>query len=387
MRASARAQRSLIPAAVMVTVTHRCQLNCEHCYQARHNSEDLSTEELLALFDELQALGTLNLTFSGGEALLRKDLFELIAEARKRSFAVILLSNGGPITPAVAQKLRDLRVMTVEISIHGSHAATHDGFVGRQGSFDRAVRAVELLDDAGVPVLVKSNVMPCNAEEIFALEHLFAARPRVQFLADVLLHQRDDGMVMSGIGLNSEQKQRYFTERVRQMSDGDVEGLRARLADVPPLEQIEARQPCGAGRSFAAIQPNGDVLACTQIPTMPMGNLREKRFSELWLDSPPVRELRALTLQKFEECRGCEYRHVCSKCPALSLSESGKLEGHSKQICEKTKIMWGAIKARLAASPESDNAAPNAARVMPQAPGCGFDVPPPRKHALRVISN
>jgi radical SAM protein with 4Fe4S-binding SPASM domain len=385
MRASDRADRGTIPASVMITVTHRCQLNCEHCYQARHESDDLSTEEMLALFDELQALGTLNLTFTGGEALLRKDLFFLIAEARKRSFAVTILSNGGPITPAVAQKLRDLRVMAVEISIHGSHAATHDGFVGRQGSFERAVRAVGLLDDLGVPVLVKSNVVRCNAGEIFALEGLFAARPRVQFLTDVLLHRRDDGVPMTGGRLNSEELKSYAGERALRMTADDLGVARTMLASPPPLEQIEARHPCGAGRSFASIQPNGDVLACVQIPTMPMGNLRQKRFTEMWLDSPPVRALRALTLQKFEECRGCEYRHVCSKCPALSLSEGGKLEGHSKQICEKTKTFWGAIKERLAASPESANAAPSAARVMPLDPGCGIDAPPPRKFSLRVV--
>ncbi len=114
IRAVARAERAMIPAVVLLTVTHKCQLACTHCYQAQHESDDLPTKDWIALMDELAQLGTLDLTFTGGEALLRKDLLELIAEARKRSFAITLFSNGGPITPAVARALRDLRVMAVE---------------------------------------------------------------------------------------------------------------------------------------------------------------------------------------------------------------------------------------------------------------------------------
>ncbi len=178
----------------------------------------------------------------------------------------------------------------------------------------------------------------------------------------------------------------------------------------PALEELERRAGCGAGRSFASVQPNGDVLACVQLPTMKMGNLREKRFSEMWLDSPPVRALRALTVQRFAECRGCSYRHVCAKCPALSLSEGGSIDGHSRQICERTKAYWGAIEARLAgttlARPLSERQvgpfevdrpaleslepaphahAPSVGDVLPSPLAGSPGAAAPRRHALRVL--
>ena len=343
--ALARARRRLVPASVLLTITHRCQLACAHCYQERHDSEDLSTDELVRLFDELQLLGTLELTFTGGEALLRKDALELMAEARRRQFAVTLFTNGGPVTPEVARRLRELRVMSVEISLHAAHAALHDGLVGRQGSFARAVRAIELLDDEGVPVLVKSNVLRCNAAEVTALQQLFDARPRVRFLSDVLVHARDDGASLSSQRPSPEQVATYFDE---QLATEDAGALLARLDTVP--EGYLARDACGAGRTFASVQPNGDVLPCVHTPGLVMGNLRSRTFTELWLASPAVAQMRAVTVQRFEECAGCEYRHVCAKCPALSLSESGELTGHSKQVCDRTKAFWGAVKRRAGLS-------------------------------------
>lgn len=345
-----RARELLVPVSVLLTVTHRCQLACAHCYQAAHESDDsaVSTAALVSLMDELALLGTLDLTFTGGEALLRKDLFTLIEEARKRAFAVTLFSNGGPITPEVARRLRELRVMRVEISLHGSHAATHDGFSGRAGAFSRAVRAVELLDDEGVPVLVKSNVVRSNAAEIEQLAGLFAARPRVQFMSDVLLHQRDDGAATLSQRASPEQIAGHFAWKAAASTDQDLEQLGAQLASAPPESAFATQVPCGAGRSYAVVMPDGKVLACTHLDSHPLGSLREKSFSEIWLSSPAVRELRGLTLERFTECRGCQYRHVCAKCPALSQTESGALTGHSKQVCERTKSYWGALERELA---------------------------------------
>ncbi len=342
-----RARRQLVPASVLLTVTHRCQLACTHCYQAVHESEDLTFAELVRLFDELAQLGTLELTFTGGEALLRKDLLDLIHQARKRAFAVTLFTNGGPVTPAIARRLRELRVMSVEISLHAAHAAIHDGFVGRRGSFERAVRAIELLDDQGIPVLVKSNVVRCNAGEVLQLEQLFAARPKVQFVSDVLIHGRDDGAALEEQRATPEQAARYFGERAERATQQELRAQLERLNSPPPLESYAADPACGAGRTFASVQPNGDVLPCVHTPGLVMGNLRERSFSEMWLSSPAVQQMRAVALGRYAECAGCEYRHVCAKCPALSLSASGQLTGHSKQVCDRTKAYWGAIKDRL----------------------------------------
>ena len=76
--------------------------------------------------------------------------------------------------------------------------------------------------------------------------------------------------------------------------------------------------------------------------------------------------MRAVTVERFAECAGCEFRHVCAKCPALSLSESGELTGHSKQVCERTKAFWGAVKRKAGLTePAAEPAAPQA---PPQAP-------------------
>ncbi|MBS2021488.1 MAG: SPASM domain-containing protein, partial [Deltaproteobacteria bacterium] len=244
-----------------------------------------------------------------------------------------------------------------------------DGFVGRNGAFEKAVRAIERLDDAGLTVLVKSNVVRCNAEEIHALKALFAARPRIHFMADVLLHGRDDGASTLSERATPEQIVGYFAQEMNAAPQAEIDALARQLDAVPEHSSYETLRPCGAGRTFASIQPNGDVLSCTHLVSKPLGNLRTERFSALWLSSPETRALRALTVARFEECKGCEFRHVCAKCPALSLHESGRLEGHSRQVCDRTKAFWGAVKTRLGRAPLPVLEAP----------------PVVSRHALRVI--
>jgi radical SAM protein with 4Fe4S-binding SPASM domain len=232
----------------------------------------------------------------------------------------------------------------------------------------------------------------------------------VRFLSDVLLQARDDGKATTADRVTPEQLHRYFQTRVDRADAAELEAQGRQLLNKPALEEMERRAGCGAGRSFASVQPNGDVLACVQLPTMKMGNLREKRFTELWLDSPPVRALRALTVQRFAECRGCSYRHVCAKCPALSLTDGGSIDGHSRQICERTKAYWGAIEARLegtalarplserqvgpfevdratlaTTAPAPQVVTPALGDVLPSSLACSSGGAAPRRHALRVV--
>jgi sulfatase maturation enzyme AslB (radical SAM superfamily) len=160
-------------------LTYRCNERCTHCYldvlPANHAAPgELTTEEGLRLLADLHELGALNLTLSGGEPLLRRDFFTLAERARTLGFVLRIFTNGVLITPAVADRLAALHPYTVEISLYGADAATHDALTRRRGSFARSIAALCLLVERNVRTVLKTPLLHENVRQFWQIKQLAA---------------------------------------------------------------------------------------------------------------------------------------------------------------------------------------------------------------------
>src|SRR6266545_3605449 len=138
---SARLKQKALAAAQPLTVhlelTYRCNWRCVFCYNPRHfDRAALSADEWIAVLDDLRVLGTLNITFTGGEPMAHPEIFRILRAARERAFVVRLFTNATLIDDAAADELAALNLLAVEISIHGATAEVHDQATARTGSFD-----------------------------------------------------------------------------------------------------------------------------------------------------------------------------------------------------------------------------------------------------------
>ena len=140
-----------VPLSVHIDLTMRCNERWIHCYRVIERRPELTTEELKALLADVARAGTLYLMFSGGEVFLRKDLFELIEDARRLHFDVRLKSNALLITREKAARLRRLGVHHVDISIYSSDPAAHDRLTKVPGSLERSLEGAALLRTPGSP--------------------------------------------------------------------------------------------------------------------------------------------------------------------------------------------------------------------------------------------
>src|SRR5438094_4056201 len=143
------------PVHVQIEVTWRCNWRCVHCYQDDHTVEVLALERLRGLFGELAAAGTMHLIVTGGEPLVRADIFDILEAARGHGLALTLYSNGHLIDETMADRLGRL-VAQVEVSALAGDAETHDRLARVPGSFHRVWRAVLALTRCGVRVVVKT---------------------------------------------------------------------------------------------------------------------------------------------------------------------------------------------------------------------------------------
>lgn len=346
----ARAARLGLPYRVHFVVTHKCNLACEHCYQAEHDSVDLDTTEAKDVLAQLAALGVLELTVGGGEPMARRDFWELLEEARRLQFAVTLYTNGTLIGDEQAKRLKALGVVKVSVSLHGAEAATHDTFVRRPGAFDRINRALDRLEAAGVPVVVKTSATTLNHRELPKLEETVSRRKLTVLSVNTTIFPRDDGdRSPLSLHLDEEAQRRTTRAGLEAMSVPAFEALLARARRRLEGDASES-SPCEAARTTFAIHPSGDVTPCVQSASQVMGNVRQRPVADIWRDSTVGTSFRALSQQSFadanDECATCPFQKLCQRCAAFSLAETGSLTGRVEQLCTTTKIYWTEVRRR-----------------------------------------
>jgi len=274
------------------------------------------------MLTELRELGVFDLAVSGGEPLLRGDLFELLEYATQIGLRVGLGSNGSTITDVVAQRLRALGLDRLQISIDGTQDI-HDLARRWRGLFARSVRAIEIGIRAGLNVHVCFTVHRLNRQEI----------PRVVDLCRLLGVRRFNcsRFVPTGRGdthldLPTEEWRKVAEEieRLRQENTAQLE-FSTHLAQMVLLDPEAACKPgfvgCQAAVGQGCIGPEGEITPCVLLPIV-AGNLRDRSLREIWEHSPVLRELRERSHLK-GPCHSCNLRERCGGCRAVAFAYTG----------------------------------------------------------------
>jgi radical SAM protein with 4Fe4S-binding SPASM domain len=323
-----------IPVMAYIEPTLRCNERCVHCYVERARADEtkeMSRKEIDSILGELAALGSLIVIFTGGEFFLRGDSMDILHDARKRHFAVVIFTNGTCIDRSIAEELYEIAPLGVEISFQGATAQTHDSITALPGAFTRAINAVKYLQQSTVPVKIKLTVMKENYHEYEKFIEL-AESLGVEHSLDPVIFPRRDG--------NSEPLSHRLDDRQLEHLLCDPR-LTTFSECVPPLSNIEIPESrlCGVGHSIIRISSNGDVYPCVSYGTK-AGSLRDTPLHILWHSSPLLVSLRESRNADCTQCAACELRHYCMRCCALAETTSGDFRGCdlvSKKIAELRK--------------------------------------------------
>ena len=148
--------------------TNRCNLKCAHCYQDADecDSRELSTEEARTMISQIARAGFKIMIFSGGEPLMRDDIFELVAHAASCGLRPVFGSNGTLITPEIARKLKEAGACAMGISIDSLDAEKHDIFRGVPGAHAATLAGIKACKSVGLPFQIHTTVVDRNRNEI-----------------------------------------------------------------------------------------------------------------------------------------------------------------------------------------------------------------------------
>jgi radical SAM protein with 4Fe4S-binding SPASM domain len=321
---------------VVWNTTQRCNLHCMHCYASSQDKEypgELTTEEGLAMLEDLAGFGVPVVLFSGGEPLIRPDLFPLIARARELGMRAVLSTNGTKIGPEQAKKLKDVGISYVGVSLDGLQR-THDLVRGMKGSFDAALAGIKTCQAEGIRVGLRVTIHGKNAAELPALMDLMT-REQIDRMCIYHLAYSGRGAKLSEYDLGPEETRDLMWkvfDWVASWPEGDPRELLTvdNHADAPLLYLwLKQNQPERAaevaqmlcwnggnqsGTAIACVDPQGNIHPDQFSWHQTLGNVRERKFSEVWSDTsiPLISFLRNRRGQIEGRCQECKFYDWCN---------------------------------------------------------------------------
>ncbi len=326
------------PAHPVWEMTTACNLRCIHCHTSggQPAPDELTTREAKRLLDQLAEVNEFRMVaFTGGEPLMRPDLFELLAYAQALGFTNTLATNATLIDDQVAQRLRRCGVVIGAVSLDGFDAATHDYVRGQPGSFEAALRGIRALRRAGIPLHINVTAMEYNVDHVEPLmtlvDELGAA---ILIMYQLVPVGRGRAIEKASLDVEANERLIRFMAQAQSTSRAIMEPVagpqywsfllhRANIHTGPLLRLAEmVFHGCSAGRGFVYIKPNGDVWPCPFIEVS-CGNTRQTPFHTIWATSPVFRDLRQRESKLQGRCGECEYRKLCGGCRGRSWATSG----------------------------------------------------------------
>ncbi len=309
-----------VPLVMSWNVTRACNLKCSHCYidaDGKKIDNELSTQEGKQLMDQINEVSRPLLILSGGEPMLRPDIFELIEYGSKKGIKMGLGSNGYLIDDAVAKKLKISGIATVSISLDSHIPAQHDDFRGVYNAWERAVNACKALRKNNVLVQVNTTLTHENYDQIDDIMSLAESIGVENFHLFFLVPTG------RGVKLTDISPQKYEEMITTTFAKVHHHRLNVRPSCAPQFMRIaqgmnmDMKQwirGCIAGMYYCRIYPNGDVTPCPYMP-IKLGNVREQSFKDIWFNSEVFKNIRNPNCLK-GKCGVCEYRVQCGGCRA-----------------------------------------------------------------------
>jgi radical SAM protein with 4Fe4S-binding SPASM domain len=312
------------PLFVQFDCTNQCNLRCIHCVTRGGENLDsgLSTDNALNLIRELGALGVFQIGFSGGEPLIRSDIFKLMKEVKNQGMKLQLTTNATLVDDAVARKISELDPITVGVSLEGGTKESYEFFRGK-GNFQRFVEGVLAMKREGLPIKFKSAILKKNLGEIEAIINL-AMELGVEAVDMFLFYPQGRGEKLAEEALTPLEIKEFLSVLARKRIE--LEGTITIDVDDKPnaflVDPTLSHSTCGAGAYWAEVLPNGDIVPCVFLKDVVSGNILDVDFKSAW-DSKiwePLRDRRKLG----GRCGSCIHATRCGGgCRANGYNEVG----------------------------------------------------------------
>jgi radical SAM protein with 4Fe4S-binding SPASM domain len=344
-------QRFSAPLFAVWNFTNLCNLRCKHCYQDSQHArlpDELTLHEKLDLVDQMAEQYLPMIAFAGGEPTISPDLLPVLRRCTQYGIHTSVATHGGTITPKLAAQLAEAGARYIEVSLDSVHPERHDAFRGRPGTWQRTVRGMRcVVEQEGLRLGIAMCVHQGNYDEVEDMLQ-FAVDIGAGCLAHFNFIPVGRGVEMAEADLTPRQRERMLQTFNRWMQSGRIGVIstapqlgRVCLAHAP-VEGLQACShagsgggekarviakylgACGAGRTYVCIEPNGDITPCVYLPHRVLGNIRQRRFIDIFRNNE-YWELLCDRDRRTHHCEVCAFKNYCGGCRARADAYYGEL--------------------------------------------------------------
>lgn len=328
------------PRLIAWEITRNCNLSCQHCRASATMgpySGELETAACMQLLDQVAESGKPIIILTGGEPLLRKDIFDIAAYGTEKGLRMVMAPNGTLMTHDIALKLKQSGIQRISISLDGPDAESHDNFRGVEGAFEGALQGLRYAKEAELPFQINTTVTQKNLHDIPKIQelaiqsgavahHIFLLVPtgRGKYIADQSISAKDyektlnwfyDQKGKNDIELKATCAPHYYRIlRQRAKKEGKTVDFHTHGLDA-------VTRGCLGGTHFCFISHQGIVQPCGFLD-LQCGDLKTQRFQDIWMNSSIFKSLRDYDQLK-GKCGICEYRKFCGGCRARAYEATG----------------------------------------------------------------
>lgn len=312
-------------------LTRSCNLACRHCRASSKLGPypgELTTSECFKVIDNIASFAKPIVIMTGGEPLLRKDIFEIAAYGKSKGLNMVMSPNGTLLTDENVKKMFDSGIRRISVSLDGPDAASHDNLRQVPGAFLQACEGIERADKGGLEFQINSTITKRNVKalsDIIKLAKKLGARAHHIFLLVPTGRAKD--MVTEELSPSEYEETLKFLAEERKRSPIEIRTTcaphfnRILLQEHMGTPSSLAGRGCMAGVSFCFISHVGDTQPCGYLE-IKCGNVREKTFKEIWFESEVFNNIRDWSIY-IGKCGTCEFKAVCGGCRARAHAKYG----------------------------------------------------------------
>ena len=311
---------------ICLGITSHCNFSCKHCLNRNfpETEEDMTTQQLFQVVDQLKECGCSGVSLFGGEPLSHPDFKAIVEYLNAKQIGISLNTNGGLIDRPMARWLKEHKINGTVVSFDGSCPEVMDKIRGK-GAFDSALKGIQALRSEGLDVLLSVTLNKINYQDVrqmvlkgkeidgntIRFNHVFFSGNASCFLKEIYLSPDEEKEAITAVWQAKEEFGAFIHSSSSYLCQKEKLD---RVKDYHPVADKIIIPPCGAARAKCAIRPDGWVVPCEIVWEAKCGNLKEKSLKEIWQESELMGAFRKpleLDLNELPECKGCQYQYIC----------------------------------------------------------------------------
>lgn len=323
--------------SIHVEIVNVCNEKCVHCYIPHDYKTDVMSSEMFdSIIEQGRGMNIINITISGGEPLLHKDIIAFMHKCMKADLSVNLLTNLVCLTDELLKEMKKNPLLSVQTSLYSMNPSIHDSITKLQGSFYKTRDNILRLLSVGIPVQISCPVMQQNKSTFYSVVEWGK-------MHDIAV---DTNYVIFGAYdvCNSNLVNRLSLDDIKDVFDkvNSSSDIRFLIEKAKHVCMYSKQEPvCSVCRYNICIAANGDVFPCVGWEKKVVGSLKKDTLKNIWYNADGIRKLRNITNARFHKCISCAHRGYCKICMMINFNENpdGNIFDVNEFYCKVAEII------------------------------------------------